>query len=304
MKTENFTATKELFLLNPSISHWRFEVVYSFPGERSSSSLNFLINSPPRNGSCSISPDNGTTLTLFSVSCPSWFDEDGIQDDSLYRQSDSSFRTLIAFSPVSMFDVRLPSLHEPLRLSISIRDQRDCLSEWTNISSISVRIELGVFDDLFQNIDERGSSPNPFVRLLKTGNQNQVGQVITSLSEHINQLDKQNQNQAVSSQCHSSAAIFVDRGFLGGVPASSISISSLGSSVSLRSSSPLNLSALTEFEKELNLQANLREYLSGFLLDLPINTLRNIQIQSTSLLELTQSTNQLTRSLLVSDFRL
>ena len=128
-----------------------------------------MINSPPRNGSCSISPSNGTTLTLFSVSCPDWFDEDGIKDYSLYRLIDSSLRTLIAFSPVSMFEVRLPSVDEPLRLSISIRDQRDCLSEWTNITSISVRIESAVFADLLKNIDQQGSSTNPFVRLLKTG---------------------------------------------------------------------------------------------------------------------------------------
>ena len=57
----------------------------------SSSSLNFVINQPPRNGSCSISPENGTTLTVFTVSCPSWFDEDGIQDYSLFLRSSSTF---------------------------------------------------------------------------------------------------------------------------------------------------------------------------------------------------------------------
>ncbi len=82
--TSNFTSTDDLFLSNPSINYWRFEVVYSFSTDKSSSALNFVINQPPQNGSCSISPLNGTTSTLFTISCSNWQDEDGIQDYSFY----------------------------------------------------------------------------------------------------------------------------------------------------------------------------------------------------------------------------
>jgi hypothetical protein len=84
LNTSNFTATNQLFTNNPNVTYWRFEVVYSFLSETSSSALNFVINQPPQNGSCSIDPLNGTTTTLFTISCPNWFDEDGIQDYSLY----------------------------------------------------------------------------------------------------------------------------------------------------------------------------------------------------------------------------
>ena len=82
--TSNFTAINNLFLNNPQVQYWRFEVVYSFIFEISSSSLNFVINQPPCNGSCSISPLNGTTSTLFTISCPDWFDQDDIKDYSIY----------------------------------------------------------------------------------------------------------------------------------------------------------------------------------------------------------------------------
>ena len=87
--TTNFTAINELFLANSHIDFWRLEVIYTFPSVQSSSALNFVINQSPRNGSCSISPLNGTTTTLFSVSCPHWFDEDGIKDYALYGTTHS-----------------------------------------------------------------------------------------------------------------------------------------------------------------------------------------------------------------------
>lgn len=89
--TTNFTATKQLFLSNPITSLWRFEVVYTFLTGRSSSALNFDINQPPRNGACSIDPRNGTTSTLFNISCVGWDDVDGIKDYSLYSKSVSVF---------------------------------------------------------------------------------------------------------------------------------------------------------------------------------------------------------------------
>ena len=87
----------------------------------------------------------------------------------------------------------------------------------------------------------------------------------------------------------------------GGIPAARISISSLDSRpVTSKLSSPWNVSALEEFEKDFNRQANLREYLIQFLLDLPVtNSWNTIPIQSKSLVELTRSTNQLSRSILV-----
>ncbi|CAF3732096.1 unnamed protein product, partial [Adineta steineri] len=84
MNISNFTTTNQLFLSNPQINLWRFEVIYTFPSEISSSSLNFIINQPPINGSCSITPLNGTTSSLFDISCPNWFDEDDIKDYSIY----------------------------------------------------------------------------------------------------------------------------------------------------------------------------------------------------------------------------
>ena len=80
----NFTATNDLFLNNLQIDLWQFEVVYQFSSESGSSSMNFVTNKAPSNGSCVMDPQLGVTTTLFTVSCFNWFDENGIKDYSLY----------------------------------------------------------------------------------------------------------------------------------------------------------------------------------------------------------------------------
>jgi len=84
MNTSNFTTANNLFLQNSQIEYWSFEVIYSFVDGIGSSSINFLINQPPQNGTCTIDPLNGTTSTLFTISCLNWFDEDDIKDYSFY----------------------------------------------------------------------------------------------------------------------------------------------------------------------------------------------------------------------------
>ncbi len=59
---------------------------------------------------------------------------------------------------------------------------------------------------------------------------------------------------------------------------------------------PLNTSALIEYNKQLNIQANVHDYLMTFTTNLIIGTSNSIILQATSLAQLTQATNQLTRT--------
>jgi hypothetical protein len=85
MRTNNFTADSAVFLFNSHMHLWRFEVSYALAGRIVGvSAMNFRINEPPTNGSCSIQPINGTTTTPFQVSCFNWFDQHGIKDYALH----------------------------------------------------------------------------------------------------------------------------------------------------------------------------------------------------------------------------
>ena len=176
LQSSNFTSTQDLFLQYPQVHFWRFEVVYSFATVRATSALNFQINQPPSNGSCSISALNGTTRTPFTISCVSWFDEDGIQDYSIYGTTDRSKETIFAFSVVPEFQVRLPADAEnetEVMLIVRIRDRFDCLTEY-NLSSVIIRP-----DRLDSNLSFSGT--------LASGNQNLVGQFIISIARQLNQ---------------------------------------------------------------------------------------------------------------------
>jgi len=226
MNTSNFTSTNQLFVGNSPIEYWRFEVVYSFESETSSSSINFIVNQPPINGSCSISPFNGTTSTLFTISCSNWFDQNGIKDYSLYSMNlfrklilekiyliilvwttDRSNLLMIGFSSMSNFDVQLPAGDDNtsmVNLIVHIRDTLECVAEY-NMSSVSVIPDTAGINNLINNlqVSTNAANNNPIVQLLAGGNQNTVGQIITSLSQVFNKMNTQNLENAVSSNKYS-----------------------------------------------------------------------------------------------------
>ncbi|CAF0892553.1 unnamed protein product, partial [Adineta ricciae] len=216
--TSNFTAVNNLFLNNRQISLWRFEVNYTVASEASLSSLNFVINQPPMNGSCSVSPHNGTTSTSFSISCSNWFDEDGIIDYSVYGWTDDSTQeTMIAFSSISIFQVLLPigdDQTSTLHLTVYIRDSLDCVTQY-NLSSVTVLSDLTEINDLVNSIQSSSdnSANSPLLQLLASGNPNTVGQILSSVSQQFNKINNESVNKAV----------------LSGIPAASISVSPLGS---------------------------------------------------------------------------
>ncbi|CAF4158129.1 unnamed protein product, partial [Adineta steineri] len=270
------------------ISLWRFEVVYTFLSAISTSALNFIINQPPANGSCSINRLGGTITTLFNITCPNWYDVDGIQDYSLYTwTTDISQRTIIAFSSEYNFQVRLPAGDNEtslLNLVVYVRDLAGSVTQ-VNITSVNIMADTAIMNDLIDKITNSSSTitNNPIVRLLSSGNQNVVGQMIISLSQEFNQMNSENLHKAISN----------------GISAVNISVSLLGSQRLQQISIPMNESALINYNIELNSLANVQDYLVTFLTNLLITTSNSIILQSTSLAQLTQATNQLTRNTLM-----
>ncbi|CAF1672869.1 unnamed protein product, partial [Adineta ricciae] len=231
----------------------------------------------------------GTTSTPFNISCLDWFDEDGIKDYTIYVwDKDPTEQMIIAYSTVPMFKVLLPAGNNQttlLHLTVYIRDQMDCTTV-LNLSSVSVIPDTVAIINLINDIQSSSNriTTNSIIQLLASENQNLVGQVLTSVSQQLNQMNDESLDQAV----------------LYGIPFTSISISSLEAQRSGQQivSLPVNQSVIDELQAELNSRALSREYLIAFTSKLPMTTSNSIKLQASSLVQLTKSINELTRTTL------
>ena len=115
--------------------------------------------------------------------------------------TDISQQVIIAFSFVSNFKVYLPAGNEDtslLNLVVHIRDTLDCITEY-NMSSVVVRPDSTGITDVISSL-QSASTNIGFVRLLSGGNQNTIGQLLTSFSQEFNKMNTENVDNAVSSK--------------------------------------------------------------------------------------------------------
>jgi hypothetical protein len=215
--------TEDLLLVYSTIKYWRFEVIYTVGLMKSVGLVDFMINAPPSNGSCSISPLTGTTTTLFTITCSNWFDEDGIKDYLFYSKylfsylfnkysffvsawtSDRSNRLMIGYTTLDSFEIRMPvnDLNVSLiQLMVYVRDQYDCTTEF-DLPSISIVPDINNIISLItivESSDYSGEiSSNPLIETLYSGNQNDICQVLTSAGQILNTLAEQNLQLAINS---------------------------------------------------------------------------------------------------------
>ncbi|UJR10866.1 hypothetical protein I4U23_015053 [Adineta vaga] len=291
MYSNNFTAIKDLLLIYSSIKYWRFEVIYTSESAKSIGLIDFLINSPPSNGNCSIYPLNGTITTLFTIDCFNWFDSDGIKDYSYYTwTTNRSNRLMLGYGSSSSFRVRMPMGHHhhsfSLQVTVRLHDSFDCITEF-DLSPITVIPDLDNMNSLIQAITLSDSlneiTSNPIVHILYGGNQNDVCQILTSVSQLLNIFANENLQLAIQNN----------------ISAVRISIASLNENDS-QFNNQSNISFnFTSFKHQLNTFASVQEYLMVFINNLTITTTDSILLQASALSQLTTTTNQLTRNALI-----
>ena len=115
-------------------------------------------------------------------------------------KEDRSKLLIIAFSPISTFDVYLP-VGNNLNLVVQIRDILDSIAEF-NLSSINVLSDTDLTSDLINNFRKPSNelTNNSLIQLISTGNQNTIGQIIHLLSEELDNINNQTLEKAISSK--------------------------------------------------------------------------------------------------------
>jgi hypothetical protein len=109
---------------------------------------------------------------------------------------------MVAFSFMSTFEVRLPAGNDntfSLYLFIHIRDTLDCVTEF-NMSSVIVTVDSSGISNLINILQYSTSSltTDPLVRLIASGNQNTVAQIVILLSQRFNSNNTESLQKFVS----------------------------------------------------------------------------------------------------------
>jgi len=146
----------------------------------------------------------------------------------------------------------------PLDLFVEIRDYLNAITEFHLLPVTVVKEEINLSKELFFD-------------LLSNENQNTIGQMIRLITDELNQIDISNE-----------------------IPLTSIFISPLMNQVNIRN----NRSTRSEFIKEINRLADLRESFIKLIPSMTIVSVNSLKLQSLSLVQLTDTTNQLTRTTL------
>ena len=102
----------------------------------------------------------------------------------------------------SNYELRLPAGDDNtslIHVVARVRDQLGAIAEF-NMSSVMVLPDTAAISNLINAFQNSSSNNNPLVGLLVGGNVNTVGQVISSVSQILNQINNQNVNRAISSK--------------------------------------------------------------------------------------------------------
>jgi len=113
-------------------------------------------------------------------------------------------RTMLAFSSVPTIQVRLPAGNDQttlLHIVAVIRDRLDCIAE-RNLSSVAVLSDSEGLANLVATFQNKKNTKinNPILQTLSSGNQNLIGQIITSVSLEFNKINNQTIESAISSK--------------------------------------------------------------------------------------------------------
>jgi hypothetical protein len=111
---------------------------------------------------------------------------------------------MLAFTPISTFQLRLPAANgngSSLNMIASIRDMLDSVTEFQMQSVVVVpdSTAMGTLINVLQQ-SSNGATTNPIIQLLAGGNQNTVGQIIASVSQILNEMNSAQVQTAVASE--------------------------------------------------------------------------------------------------------
>jgi hypothetical protein len=108
---------------------------------------------------------------------------------------------MLGYTNESIYQLKLPGSMDKtvsLHIIVHIRDRFDCVTDF-NLSLVTVSADLRLITQLIDNLQEENT--DPIIELLaNAADENSIGQIVTSISHLINQLDNQLMQSALTSK--------------------------------------------------------------------------------------------------------
>ena len=124
-----------------------------------------------------------TVLTMFTINCSNWFDEDGIKDISVYgkvfslgRKIDPQRQILLTSSTNSIISLRLPT---NVDLLVKIRDAFDCVTEF-DLTPVTITSNSSLIDVLFEEKSNIELNIIPLSELLNEISRNTADEIFVT----------------------------------------------------------------------------------------------------------------------------
>ncbi|XP_071823907.1 polycystin-1-like protein 2 isoform X6 [Apostichopus japonicus] len=164
----------------------------------------FGISTPPANGSCRVSPRNGTVLeTRFTVLCEGYVDDDHQPISySVYRTDFNGFDTLISsYKSASSPSFYLPLGNESNSFIVLLRVKVSDVYGCSTYSSLSVKV-LPILALSGQTLGERlvnltSTSTGMLGNLLTSGNREAANQMMVSMATILNDVSLKDDSDAI-----------------------------------------------------------------------------------------------------------
>jgi len=196
--TSELTMASAMFTTNPDVKRWKVEFGLTAVSKQNgiangASSLILELNQIPYNGTCSVTPDNGTALqTLFTFTCKDWLDKDGTIDKYVFYSTlfGNEIDLTVGQTKTGVLTTKMPQGAEEDEWQMSIYaqiiDNDGGIAYYYFDKQMTIEPNMTEVDNLFSLLESGNEDANSML----SGTPQEMTQNIAALSAALNSQSK------------------------------------------------------------------------------------------------------------------
>jgi hypothetical protein len=198
--TAELTMASAMFTTNPDVKRWKIEFGLTAVSKQNgiangASSLILQLNQIPYNGTCTVTPDNGTALqTLFTFTCKDWLDKDGTIEKYVFYSSlfGSEIDGNVGQTKTGVLTTKMPqgAEEDEWRMSIYVQiiDNDGGAAYYNFDNQMTIEPNMSRINDLFNGL--LGAGDQTEINAMLSGTPQEMTQNMAALSAALNSMSK------------------------------------------------------------------------------------------------------------------